>query len=126
MRRWAHVVVLLAMAALLANSECYIHCLTPACQSSSMQQAGDCHHSTHSEKRGSSSCDHKFLDAANTRTSPNLPVLAAVQFNPVSNAAVLASPCGACTQTRNLHRVWWAWGSPPANSLLASFSVLRI
>jgi hypothetical protein len=66
MARWVHMVAVLAMAVLIANSQCYALCLASICQTDS------CHHSSHSSKDGNSGCHYWQSNSAGVEASPDL------------------------------------------------------
>jgi hypothetical protein len=112
MARWVYMVALLAMAALLANSQCDARCLASLCQ------PGGCHHSSHSPNQSSKGCHSWQSNLAATEASPDLAKI------PVAPLLVMALPLPACfflsepgrEYSRSLER-----GSPPGKN-----SVLRI
>ena len=66
MARWVHMVAVLAMAALIANSQCYALCLASICHTD------DCHHSSHSSSDGNSGCHYGQANSAGVEASPDL------------------------------------------------------
>jgi hypothetical protein len=116
MARWVHIVAVLAMAALLADSQCDARCLASLCQ------PGGCHHSSrgpnHGPNQTSKGCHSWQSNLAATEASPDLAKI------PVAPLLVMTLPLPAWffisepgrEYSRSLER-----GSPPGKN-----SVLRI
>jgi hypothetical protein len=119
--RWIQTLVLVAVAALLANSQCQALCLASAAQIAPQQDHASCHHSSQSKTNGGSHCNHRHSDSISTEASPDggnlaAPVqlfVAAIGATPVQ----LKAGCSLLSASES---------SPPANPLFLSFSVLRL
>jgi hypothetical protein len=124
--RLIHVIVVLVIAALFANGQCYALCLASLNPTVSQQQAGDCHESQPSHHDGSAGCHHRQAHFTSTEASPDLARIAAVSLPLIvflpSTSVFAAGPAlfpqlKAAAEQR---------GSPPGIPLFLSLSVLRI
>lgn len=107
MARWVHIVAVFAVAALMANAQCYALCLASICQTTD-----NCHHS------GKAGCHYRQSNSAGVEAGSDLARI------PVVSLAAIAVDLAACglfvgfgqESLRPLER-----GSPPGKT-----SVLRI
>ena len=124
MARRIEFVVLLAIAALCLNAQCFALCLATSCQSAYVRSAKACHHSSHSKNKGSSDCQHRKSDLMATEAGASLKYSPPVQFVPVSS---LAAACSALSyEVAFRGAVAPGRGSPPGKPLCFLISVLRI
>ena len=125
--RSVRILVLLVLAALVANMQCFALCIASAQSTTDESHSmGACHHRSHDSNGGQrSDCDHHHQDLTSAEPASNalnvVPCLAAQTLSgPGSALFHFAGPHGlgqACTPGR---------GSPPAASALLSVSILRI
>ena len=119
MKRRVQLTVLLAIAALIANSRCYARCLT------SSQSHSGCHHSSSSNRSGSQPCNYQHhseaaapelkVDVAKVPALPSLPLAF------VSTASDMNfGPRYAFTKDLAER------ASPPPSPLFLTISVLRL
>jgi hypothetical protein len=115
---WTRVSVLVVVAALLANVQCYGNCLTAACKAAQMPLGGCPHHkSCHDTQVGC--LDHsEFIsdesDAANASVAKGTPIVPPLTSR---SRAILLEP----VLLLRAHT-----GSPPHNRAFTAVSVLRI
>ena len=125
MARWVRMVVLVAIAALLANSQCYARCLASVQQEASSAHSG-CHHSSSSKHGSKSQCDDQHhsesvtaetrVDVAKVSTSSLAPI--AMLFSVAPNLSV----ANCWLASRSLPER----ASPPDKPLFLAISILRL
>jgi hypothetical protein len=116
---WIRAFGLIAMAALLANAQCYNTCALLACNSA-QTPSNDCHQHKSSHE-DSSGCRHQHFEfmgpesgIAKIIVAPAVPVVAVLAADP---AVVLMEPLVASQPDT---------GSPPGAQTASAISVLRI
>ena len=121
---WSRALGLVAVAALLANAQCYDTCAVAACKPV-QTPSSDCpqHHQkpSHSSHEGGSGCQHQHSEftgpesgIAKVNVAPVVPVLAVLTAGP---APVLIEPLLLSKPDT---------GSPPDDQVPSVISVLRI
>jgi len=119
---WSRALGLVAVAALLANAQCYNTCALAACNPAQTPSDG-CHHhkSSHSSHEDGSGCQHQHAEFTGPESgivkvsaAPAVPILAVHTAGP---AVVLIEPL-LLSQPDT--------GSPPGGQVSPAISVLRI
>ena len=125
MARWVQVTVLLAIAALLANSQCYARCLLSMPGQTSSQSDSGCHHSSHSEHGNQSQCDYRNHSVtANAEAKVDLANVSALSFFPLTIVTTASS--AICSAHSALPNLLAERASPPDKPLFLAISVLRL
>jgi hypothetical protein len=116
---WTRALGLIAVAALLANAQCYNTCALAACISAQTPSNG-CHHHKSSHEDGSG-CQHQHSEfigpesgIAKVSVAPAVPILAVLT---PGSAVVLIEPLLLSSPDA---------GSPPGGQVSSAISVLRI
>ena len=118
---WTRALGLIAVAALLANAQCYNTCALAACNPAQTPSDG-CHHhkSSHSSEDGSG-CQHQHAEFI----SPESGIVKVSAASAVPILAVLtAGPAVALIEPLLLSQL--DTGSPPGGQFSSAISVLRI
>ena len=125
MVRWVQLTVLLAIAALLANSQCYARCLLSMPGQASSQSDSGCHHSSPSKHGNQSQCDYQHHSVtANSEAKVDLPTVSVLSFFPltiVTTASAVSSHARSVLTNLLAERA-----SPPDKPLFLAISVLRL
>jgi len=121
--RRVQTLALLAIAALLANSQCYAFCLSSLCQSSLEQRHDDCHGSS-SNTNQSRRCHHRYSSLTSVEASQNISNLVIVQH---ASAFLLNGTIRTRLDPIREHNFAASErGSPPGYVWSSSITVLRI
>ena len=123
MVRRTYIIVVLAIAALFANTECYALCLSSACQTASNKKVAGCHHSAPAKDK-KTECNHRASDLTSVEASNNLVKISVAQFSVHSPVTDYLAP-GLDWSARRTS-LWPERGSPPGTPLFLSLSTLRI
>ena len=126
MQQWVQITVLVAIAALLANSQCYARCFASLPSQTSAQAHSDCHHSSNSKHGSPSQCnDQHHSETAITEAQIDLLKVPIVSLVPVALLVPSVSDLGLGSR-------WVASGdlperaSPPHKPLFLAISVFRL
>jgi hypothetical protein len=118
--------VLLAVAALLANIQCYAVCIHSASDITTEHHSHGCHHTSHSKEGGSSHCSHQQWDSTSIASRSDLAQISAPLvpvFTLLFRGSLFpAESVGVVQRHLNLSER----GSPPPQPLFVCFSVFRI
>jgi hypothetical protein len=124
MYRRLHTLALLAIAALLANAQCYALCLTSGAQSPCVKHSAHCHHASPSKNGNNSDCNHQQSVSLSTEAAPDLaktlaaPLLLPAVFLPL-HFVLSGDPAQMHVTSRER-------GSPPGDPIFHSPTILRI
>ena len=124
MVRRVQITVILAIAALLANAQCYARCLSAL--SGQAQAHTACHHSSHSQHDGPSQCgDQHHPETAIAEARADHAKIPALLCAPVTLSLLAALPLNQANHMPSFDGLAER-GSPPDKPLFLSISVLRL
>ena len=119
---WTRALGLIAVAALLANAQCYKTCALAAC-TPAQTPSNDCHHhkSPHSSDEEGSSCQHQHSEFTGPESG-----LVKVSIAPVAPFLAVFTAGPAVVLIEPLLQSSPDIGSPPGGQISSAISVLRI
>lgn len=119
-----HVTVLLAIAALLANCQCYARCISSGPYSSHADVG--CHHTPNPKHRGQPQCECQGeLAAANAEATVEV-TKAPVLFVPMHTLVPAVSAASFVDRRTSTKDLLSERASPPDKPLFLAISVLRV
>lgn len=114
---WSRALVLVAVAALIGNSQCFGNCASATC-SSPKTPSNSCHHQKSSDK-DTARCSHQHSELAAPEAGfAKIHTTAAIAILPANSTAAITIESQFLSQFNN--------GSPPGNRSGSTISVLRI